>query len=175
MHLSHNGKLVRTDIWREGKYLDLWSVPHLLSGATLALAAHFVGFPLVPTYVIALLLLVAYEMFEALAKIEETRMNRVLDVVVGIASFVPTFLFATTLTAPQAFDAFFVVGSIDALVSWFGWHASHKAAALERTLRAEIQGQKEKMQERRTRLKEKLHEGRVLLEKERQIFTHRAP
>ena len=28
----HDGVFVRSDIWREGQWLDLWSVVHLLSG-----------------------------------------------------------------------------------------------------------------------------------------------
>src|SRR3990167_4615278 len=100
MRLDREGKLVRTDIWREGKYLDLWSVPHFLSGMAVAFGLFFLDFATNAAFIIAILLLVAYEMFEVIAKIEETRWNRVLDVVVGMASFTPTFLLAPHFNQP---------------------------------------------------------------------------
>src|SRR3989344_1261963 len=95
MQLSKDGKLIRTDIWREGDYLDLWSVPHFLSGIAVAFSLYFFGFATNAAFIIAFLVLVAYEMFEVIAQIEETRWNRILDIVVGMASFAPTFLFAS--------------------------------------------------------------------------------
>ena len=100
MRLNHKGELVRTDAWREGKYLDLWSVPHFLSGMVVALSLYVFGFEVRSAFVIAFLLLVGYEMFEVIAKIDETRWNRTLDVVVGMASVVPTG--ASSLPSPIA-------------------------------------------------------------------------
>src|SRR3989344_3001451 len=173
MRRSPDGLFVRTDIWREGKYLDLWSVPHFLSGVALAPAMHFFGFAALPTYIIGFLLLVAYEMFEALVKIEETRMNRILDVVVGMASFVPTILLVPFISDSQAFAALAIIGGIDATLSLLGWRASQKAAVLEAKVRAELEQQKEKMQVRGERIKEKLHKGRVRWGKRRRIFKRR--
>lgn len=48
----------RTDIWREGKYLDLWSVPHVLSGISVALGLYILGFDFWAAFVIGFLLLV---------------------------------------------------------------------------------------------------------------------
>jgi len=151
MHFDHTGRFVRTDIWHEGEYLDLWSVPHLLSGVAAGLIAHFVGFAPIPSFVIVLLVLIGYEMFEVIAKIEETRMNRVLDVVVGMASFTPTFFLAPMLSTNQAAVALIVVLSVDTALSWFGWRASHKAAVLEEKMRTEYQEQMGRLQKRRTR------------------------
>ncbi len=174
MRRSPDGLFVRTDIWREGKYLDLWSVPHFLSGIALALAMHFLGFGALPTSIIALLLLVAYEMFEALVKIEETRMNRILDVVVGMASFVPTLLLSPLLSDAQALGALAVAGGTDAVLSLLGWQASQKAAVLEAKVRAEFEERKVNMQERGARLKEKMRERRLRWGKRRMIFKRRA-
>jgi len=173
MRRSPDGLFVRTDIWREGKYLDLWSVPHFLSGVALALAMHFFGFAALPTYIIGFLLLVAYEMFEALVKIEETRMNRILDVVVGMVSFVPALSLAPLLSDAQALAAFAVVGGTDAALSLLGWQASQKAAVLEAKVRAELEERKEKMQARGARFKEKMHERRLRWGKRRRMFKRR--
>lgn len=160
-------------MWREGEYLDLWSVPHFLSGVALALAMRYVGFDVLPTFVVAFLLLVGYEMFEALAKIEETRWNRTLDVVVGLVSFTPTYLLSASFAAADIVPAFALVAGIDGALSFIGWRASQKAIVLETKLRAEIEGQREKMQERGERIKAKLHEERLKWDKRGRAFKNR--
>ncbi|MBL8157999.1 hypothetical protein JNK62_00485 [bacterium] len=149
MRLDREGRLVRTDIWREGEYLDLWSVPHFLSGMAVAFALFFLDYTGSAAFVIAFLLLVAYEMFEVIAEIEETRWNRVLDVVVGMASFTPTFLLLPGIPRGWAIGAFIVVLILDSVLSFFGWLASHKAATLEKTLKAEFEKEKERFVLRR--------------------------
>ena len=161
MHISREGKFIRTDIWREGEYLDLWSIPHLLSGITLALAMHFLGFAAIPTFVVAFLIFVTYEMFEVIVKIEETRMNRILDVVVGMVSFMPTFLFAARLNISQALALLAVVGITNVVLSSIGWWESQKAAVFEKKLRAEITEQKIAMKRRRSERKRRRRERRA--------------
>lgn len=149
MRLNHKGELVRTDVWREGKYLDLWSVPHLLSGVALALALYVLGFEVRSAFIISFLLLVGYEMFEVIAKIDETRWNRTLDVVVGMASFAPAFLLAPAFAYEQVVAAIAVIFIADAVLSFLGWRESQKAAVLEATLRAELRKERERFTRRR--------------------------
>lgn len=160
MHFSPDGKFIRTDIWREGEYLDLWSVPHFLSGIALGLASHLVAFDTIPTLIIAFLLFVAYEMFEALVKIEETPMNRTLDVVVGMLSFTPTIFFAPLFGTTAIIGSLVVVGVLDAVLSFLGWRASQKAAVLEQKLRAEIQMGRQRFLDSRIRIRDKWRERR---------------
>ena len=149
MRLNHKGELVRTDAWREGKYLDLWSVPHFLSGVVVALSLYVFGFEVRSAFVIAFLLLVGYEMFEVIAKIDETRWNRTLDVVVGMVSFVPAFLLAPALAPEEARVALAIIFIMDAVLSFLGWRASQKAAVLEAKLRAELRKERERFTRRR--------------------------
>ncbi|MFZ2556205.1 MAG: hypothetical protein WAZ27_04890 [Minisyncoccia bacterium] len=149
MQLTRDGKLIRTDIWREGEYLDLWSVPHFLSGMAVAFTLYFFGFATNAAFIIAFLLLVAYEMFEVIAEIEETRWNRILDVVVGMVSFTPTFLLAPNVPQVYAVGAFILVVAVDSVLSYFGWLASHKASALETKLRAEFEKEKQRFAHRK--------------------------
>lgn len=153
MYFSKDGKFIRTDPWREGEYLDLWSVPHFLSGMAVAFALFFLAFTGKAAFVIAFLLLVAYEMFEVIAKIEETRWNRILDVVVGMASFTPTFLLLPSVPRTYAISAFILVVVVDSVLSFFGWRASQKASILERNLRAEFEKEKARFVERRDSLR----------------------
>ena len=147
---------VRTDIWREGKWLDLWSVVHFLSGMSVGFAIYLLKFGSVPAVVIALLLFTAYEMWEALVHIQETTANRVLDVVVGMVSFLPTFF----LLAPHLSDEHFttVAGSmlvVNIVLSIIGWRASQKAAAVEKSFRARVEEEREKLRERRRAYRKK--------------------
>lgn len=153
MRLNRDGKLVRTDIWREGKYLDLWSVPHFLSGMCVAFGLFFLDYTANAAFVIVFLLLVAYEMFEVIAKIEETRWNRILDVVVGMASFTPTFLLLPGVPRVWAIGVFIAVLILDCVLSFFGWLASQKAAQLEMSLREEFERERARFMVQREKLR----------------------
>ncbi len=148
MRVTADGHVVRTDIWREGAYLDLWSVPHFLSGMVVAFSLYFLGFEARSAFIIAFLLLVVYELFESVAKIEETKWNRVLDVVVGMASFSPTFLLVPRIDATYVLVAFGAIALADAILSFFGWRASQKAAELEKVLRAQLHRERERFARR---------------------------
>lgn len=129
---------MRTDIWREGKYVDLWSVPHFLSGVAVALGLHILDFSGIAAYSTAFLLLVGYEMFEVIAKIEETRMNRIFDVIVGMVAFVIAMLCIGGLSAQDVYGSFVLVTVLDMVISFFGWRESRKAAAFESKMKEEI-------------------------------------
>lgn len=161
MRLNKEGKIIRTDIWREGDYLDLWSVPHFLSGMAVALILFLFGFATNAAFIIAFLLLVAYEMFEVIAQIEETRWNRTLDVVVGMVSFAPTFLLAPHFSNVQVLVVCAVVLVLDGVLSFFGWRASQKAATLESMLRAEFEKERGRFVARRARFTERIRRRRA--------------
>ena len=154
MRLTRDGRFVRTDMWREGKWLDLWSVVHFLSGMSLGFAAPYFNFGTVPTIVIVFLLLVGYEMWEAMVRIHETPQNRFMDVVVGMTSFLPIFLLLRSYTLDYRYIlAFVVTFALNITLSTLGWRESQKAAALEKRLRAEYEEQRRKFRERRNRLR----------------------
>ena len=143
-------RFTRTDIWREGKYLDLWSVAHMLSGVSTALGLALFPFNADAAFVIALLMFVAYELWEAMVAIHETPQNRVMDVVVGIAAFAPAYLsLVPRLHGMQYLAVFALVLLLDISLSVFGWLASRKAAALETKMRAEYVQRMERLRARR--------------------------
>lgn len=155
---------VRTDIWREGEWLDLWSVVHFLSGMSTGFAIFFFNFAPVPATIIAFLLFTAYEMWEALAHIEETPANRFMDVVVGMVSFLPTYFFL----APRLSESGFISTAgtiliINIVLSVVGWRASKKAAALEKAFRARVEEERERMRARRKRYQRRQKEALEIL------------
>lgn len=156
MRLTRDGRFVRTDIWREGKWLDLWSVVHFLSGISLGFGLALFQFGTIASIVIVFLLLVAYEMWEAMVQIHETPQNRIMDVVVGMVSFVPTFLLFSPTRGESTFIlAFGVILTLNIMLSALGWYESQKAAVLEAHLRRELAEQKRKFKESRARAKER--------------------
>ena len=154
---------VRTDIWREGNYVDTWSIVHFLSGISLAFGMWYLHFPTNAAFVIAVLLLTAYEMFEVIAKIEETVTNRISDVVFGMLSFVPVTLWILPhLSLIHYFEFGIPLFALNMLLSIVGWKESQKAYELEKKVRAEIAKEREKLIERKNRIKARIQARKPL-------------
>lgn len=154
MHVTRDGGFRRTDIWREGKWVDLWSVVHFLSGSSVAFSIAWFGFGYVPSAVIAFLLFVAYELWEAMVKIEETPQNRFMDIVVGMMSFIPTFFLVQGLSRSDFLLAFGLVLTVNVILAAVGWFASRKAEEFEHRLRTKFTAQRARLRERRIRIRE---------------------
>jgi len=152
----------RTDVWQEGKWLDMWSVVHFLSGVTMGFFPKYLGLDPYPAYIVAFLLLVMYEMFEAMVDIEETPQNRVMDVVVGMVSFVPSYHITSMLPLPLSLALCSVfLGSAWAL-SAVGFSESKKAEEFEARLRAEFALGKRKLKEERAKIAARMKERKEL-------------
>ena len=157
-----DGKFVRSDIWREGKWLDLWSVVHLLSGVSLALFLYILRLGTPASLALAFLGLVSYEMWEKIVDIEETPTNRFMDLVVGMASFLPAFFFLAPRLSQTSFILVFgFVLTANVVMSVFGWVASQKAAALEKRLRARYARNRLRLRGSTAKLREKFRRGRA--------------
>lgn len=142
-------RYIRTDIWREGKWLDLWSVVHFLSGISVAFGLALV-FDFLAASVIAFLMLVAYEMWEAMVQIHETPQNRFMDVVVGMASFMLAHAIGFPASGTTTFyAAFAVILMVNVGLAAVGWRASQKAAELEKRMLARINAERAAFRERR--------------------------
>lgn len=162
-------KLVkRTDIWREGEYLDLWSVPHFLSGALLACFIYLLHINFFYSIILATILLTAYEIFEIKIGIWETDWNRRLDVIVGLTSFIPTILLISDWDFLEVFVFGLFLSVIDGTLSFIGWSASHKAMLLENKIKKEYEILKnkflQKMKERKEKRAEKIAEKLALIQ-----------
>ena len=151
MRLTRDGRFERSDIWREGKWLDLWSVVHLLSGASFGLALGVLSLGTAASILIALLSFVLYEMWEAMVKIVETPQNRFMDVVVGMVSFAPVFFFSQGLPTTSFILVFGLTITVNIVMSTLGWLASRKAEEFERRLRLRLAERRKRILERRAR------------------------
>ena len=150
----------RTDMWREGKWLDLWSVVHFFSGVSIGLGFAFLHFDAPAATTLAFVSLVAYEMWEMLVKIQETPTNRFMDVVVGMASFLPTFYIFAPLLHSALLVSFAVICTVNIALSVLGWRESKKAAVLQERMRERYIAERALLKKRRQKLRARLRRSR---------------
>jgi len=77
----------KLDIWKESKYLDLWSVNHFLSGVVFTGWMLEAGLDIWIVFIIYASLAVGWEIYETIKKLHEHIGNKIMDVVTGIAGF----------------------------------------------------------------------------------------
>ena len=78
---------MKQDIWDEGKYIDMWTVNHTLSGFILAGWLGVFGVSTPVSIVISSILFIGWEVFEYLYKIEETP-NQVVDIIANYVGLI---------------------------------------------------------------------------------------
>lgn len=111
-----------TFTWSEARYLDLWAVPHLLSGVALAFLFLSFGSLRSLSYGISFLILAGWELGEGIVGIREARENSVLDVVIGIVGFVLAYEIGRLALSSETVTALFVFDIIVlSLLTLFGW------------------------------------------------------
>lgn len=75
------------DIWKHGKYIDMWSTVHFLSGYSLFLIFNIIGYDLLHSMIISVSLLILWEFFEWITDIIEPSLNVMTDIIVGFLGF----------------------------------------------------------------------------------------
>lgn len=102
------------DTWKHGHYVDLWSVVHFLSGLLIGTGLFWLGFSFVWACIIAVALVLLWELYEWMLKIIEVTPNVLLDIVIGIIGFLCAAYWHYGLGMPVALS---VTGSIAALTT----------------------------------------------------------
>lgn len=87
VYLGSHDIVTIMDIWKHGKYVDTWSVVHLLSGFLLAGMFYRFEYSFLQAFIFSTLLLFAWEAFEWLIKIIEPSVNVMVDIIVGVFGF----------------------------------------------------------------------------------------
>jgi len=81
-------------LWSEKKYIDTWSIPHLLAGVVLVGIFSWLGFSFWPNLILSFLLIIGWEFFELyILGIHEHYSNKVMDVILGIIGFFIMYAF----------------------------------------------------------------------------------
>ncbi|MBP6884160.1 MAG: hypothetical protein KBC06_02920 [Candidatus Pacebacteria bacterium] len=88
--------------WSHGKYVDYWSFVHFLTGAILGIGSIILTLPHFFSFVLILVLLIAYEGIEMLGRVSEGIENILSDIVIGGAgSALTIFYLPQILSTPN--------------------------------------------------------------------------
>lgn len=117
--------LKRHDWWEKREGLDLWSIPHFLFGALMALAVPLLGISTQTGLALTIILGLLWEVYEKLARIEETLVNSVLDMLLPIAAFLITISILATypVTDQMLKISAAAVGILYMGINTLGWMA----------------------------------------------------
>jgi hypothetical protein len=78
--------------WQEGKYSDLWIFVHFLAGIVGGSFGFLFNLSFTWAFLIMLVILIGWEIFESFYDIREDKTNKFLDVIVGAFGFLCTFV-----------------------------------------------------------------------------------
>ena len=109
--------------WTEGKYFDLWTLTHVLGPAILGLLFDFLHWDEPLVWIVGGVLIISWEVGEWMIGIQETVMNRVLDIIIGYVSLIGAFMIAQYIEGVFQFSllGFFVI--VLAVLNVFGWRS----------------------------------------------------
>lgn len=107
------------DIWKHGRYVDLWSLVHVLTGALLAIGCYGLGYGFWTATTLSFALLIAWELFEWAIRIIEPSMNVAVDIAVGILGFLLGAYWHYFLGHP--FDPLAFMGLLAGTLLLAGW------------------------------------------------------
>lgn len=71
------------DIWKHGKYFDMWSLVHFSSGFLLGGLFYWLGANLILTLVFSIGIMILWEFFEFVNGVIEPSPNVIFDIVIG--------------------------------------------------------------------------------------------
>ena len=114
------------DIWKEGKYIDLWSLNHVLSGGVLAGLLIFIGLPFWVSFLAALSLILGWEIYEIVKGIEEPIGNKIMDVVTGILGFIVMYPLFMKMDEISRIIIFAIISTIFLFLELWGFIAYKK-------------------------------------------------
>lgn len=112
--------------YNEGRIFDFWLFAHLVTGATLGIILLLLGVSIQTAVVSGLVILILWEIFEMLMKINEAPENQVIDIVVGFLGLYTAFIYAEKLTDEQRLWGFLIVAAIAIFLNTSGWIAFRK-------------------------------------------------
>ena len=92
-----------------------------------------------------------YETWEAMVKIAETPQNRFMDVILGMASFVPIFFLSHGLPTTSLILVLGFTLTANIVMATLGWLESRKAVEFEQRMRSRIEERRRRVLERRAR------------------------
>lgn len=111
-------------IWEEGKYIDLWNLPHFLIGVILGFILIFLNVSLNYSLLIVFLIKLTWEIYEHLKVIKEAIPNKILDIVTGILGYLAVFYLNKFRS--MGLEEFLIVLTLAILLGAWGFYSAKK-------------------------------------------------
>lgn len=117
-------KKKKIDIWAEGKYIDLWSIPHVLSGIILFMIFQYLGMGFWFNFILATIIMTWWEFFEEhFMNVNEYITNKIMDVVTGIIGWLVIYFLIVYYGVSKIFPYFLITVAIYLLLNFWGLSA----------------------------------------------------
>ncbi len=97
------------NIWQENKYIDLWSLNHFLSGASLAGVAWYFKISFILAIIISVAIFIAWEFIEYYTKVGESQINQISDIIIAIIGFCVFYFIQTPLLLLMVITVFLIL------------------------------------------------------------------
>ena len=101
------------DVWKEGEFLDLWHINHILAGCLLAFVSSYYKWPFLIGLLVTFILSLSWEVYELIKHIKESILNRILDIATTFAGFFIIHYVYNVLSNSSKIILFVVI-----LISW---------------------------------------------------------
>jgi hypothetical protein len=90
---------MQKDFWTEGKYIDLWTINHVLSGVLSGSILHFLGTSLAWSFAISSILFIGWEVIERIFEVEAVT-NQIMDLIADYVGYGIFYGYAYLLFQP---------------------------------------------------------------------------
>ena len=81
-------KIDHAKLWAEGRYIDLWTIPHILAGVLLGGYLYWLGVSFEINLAVTTILVISWEFFELhFLGVHEYFTNSLMDIIVALIGF----------------------------------------------------------------------------------------
>ncbi len=117
--------LNRRSTWR-GKYIDLWTLPHIISGVVIGYLLYFFNVSFGVGFWVALSVGIGWELFERITRLSKTEAytNSLGDIVAAQVGFVAAFYLLQKFNSPSTENiVIFVLCAVFGVLCLLGYRA----------------------------------------------------
>lgn len=111
-------------IWKEGKYIDLWNIPHFLVSLLLGYVFIYFSLNLATSLVLIIFLKTCWEIYEHAYVTKEEIPNKILDVLTGVLAVI--VLYSVNQFHPINLAGFLVILALSIFFGAWGLYSIKK-------------------------------------------------
>ncbi len=124
-------RLDHAKLWGEGRYIDLWTIPHILAGVLLCGFLYWFGVTFWLNITISSILIIGWEFFEFhFLGVHEHFTNSLMDIIVALIGFGITYAFIIKYSMPTVIPYLLALTVIYIFLNSWGYMA-YKRKKLE--------------------------------------------